>query len=178
MRRGDSTGGAATVLVSRATVPPVQHSVVLGEGQNSGLEDAVRVRRPVSLEHAGVADVEIEPVILTAVVEDLVVRVAHSLIFQFPCVLRFARKTLGLTGDGEYLASSSPDLFDHSRLAKATQLVAAWRSPQAAVEHQHNKLVLVELGVEPSGAYPDRRVEQRRDQRIVNFGGRHSEAFG
>lgn len=178
MRRGDSTGGATTVLVSRATVPPVQHSMVLGEGQNSGLEDAVRVRRPVSLEHAGVADVEIEPVILTAVVEDLVVRVADRLILQFPCVLCFARETLGLTGDGEDLASSSPDLLDDSRSSKATQLVAAWRSPQPAVEHQHDKLVLVELGVEPSGAHSDRRVEQRRDQRIVNFGGRHSEAFG
>lgn len=114
MRRGDSTGGAATVLMSGATVPPVQHSTVLAQGQNSGLEDAVRVRRPVSLEHAGVADVEIEPVILTAVVEDLVVRVAYRLIFQFPCVLGFARETLGLTGDGKELASSSPDLLDDS----------------------------------------------------------------
>ena len=178
MRRGDSTGGTTTVLVSRATVPPVQHPSVLGEGQNSGLEDAVRVRRPVSLEHAGVADVEIEPVILTAVVEDLVVRIADRLIFQFPCVLRFARKTLGLTGDGEDLASSSPDLLDDSRSSKAAQLAAAWRSPQPAVEHQHDKLVLVELGVEPPGAYPDRRVEQRRDQRIVNLGGRHAKALG
>ena len=178
MRRGDSTGGATTVLVSRATVPPVQHPSVLGEGQNPGLEDAVRVRRPVSLQHSDVADVEIEPVILTAVFEDLVVRVAHRLILQFPGVLCFAREALGLTGDGEDLASSSPDLLDDSRFSEATQLVAAWRSPQPAVEHQDDKLVLVELGVEPPAAYPDRRVEQRRDQRIVNYGGRHSEALG
>ena len=136
------------------------------------------MRRPVSLEHSGVADVEVEPVILTAVFEDLVVRVAYRLILQFPCVLGFARETLGLTGDGEDLASSSPDLLDDSRFAEAAQLAAAWRSPQPAVEHQHDELVLVELGVEPSGAYPDRRVEQRRDQRIVNFGGRHSKALG
>lgn len=178
MRRGDSTGGTATILMSRAAAPPVQHSMVLGEGQNSGLEDAVRVRRPVPLQHSGVTDVEIEPAILTAVVEDLVVRVTNRLIFQFPCVLRFARKTLGLTGDGEDLASSSPDLLDDSRSSKATQLVAAWRSPQPAVEHQHDKLVLVELGVEPPAAYSDRRVEQWRDQRIVNVGGRQSKALG
>ena len=178
MRRRDSTGGATTVLVSRATVPPVQHSSVLAEGQYPGLEDAVRVRRPVSLEYASVADVEIELAMLTTVFEDLVVRVADRLIPQLPCVLGFARKTLGLTGDGEDLASSSPDLLDDSRFSEATQLVAAWRSPQPAVEHQHDELVLVELGVEPPGAYSDRRVEQRRDQRIVNVGGRQSKALG
>lgn len=178
MRRGDSTGGTATILMSRAAAPPVQHSMVLVEGEYPSLKDAVRVRRPVSLEHPGVADVEVEPVILTAVVEDLVVRIADRLIFQFPCVLGFARQTLGLTSDGEDLASSSTDLFDDSRLAEAAQLAAAWRSPQASVEHQDDKLVLVELGVEPPAAYPDRRVEQRRDQRIVNFGGRHSKALG
>ena len=84
MRRGDSTGGATTVLMSRATVPPVQHSSVLGEVQNPGMEDAVRVRGPVSLQNCGVADVEVESVSLTAVSEDLVVRVADGLIFQFP----------------------------------------------------------------------------------------------
>ncbi len=163
--------------MSGATVPPVQHSSVLGEGQDPGLEDAVRVRRPVSLQYCAVADVEIEPS-LTAVVEDLVVRVAYRFIFQFPCVLCFACETLGLTGNGEDLASGSPDLLDDTRLCEAAQLAAAWRSPQAAVEHQDDKLVLVELGVEPPGAYPDRRVEQRRDQRIVNGGGRHSKALG
>ena len=178
MRRGDSTGGATTVLVSRATVPPVQHSSVLGEGQNPGLEDAVRVRRPVPLQYCAVADVEIELAILAAVFEDLVVRIAYRLILQFPGVLCFARETLGLTGDGKDLASGSPDLLDDSRLANAAQLAAAGRSPQPAVEHQDDELVLVELGVEPPGAYAYRRVEQRRDQRIVNFGGRHSEALG
>lgn len=178
MWRGDSTGGATTVLVSRATVPPVQHSSVFGEGQNPGLEDAVRVRRPVPLQYCAVADVEIELAILTAVSEDLVVRIAHRLVLQFPCVPCFARETLGLTGDGEDLASGSPDLLDDSRFANAAQLAAAGRSPQPAVEHQDDKLVLVELGVEPPGAYAYRRVEQRRDQRIVNFGGRHSEALG
>ncbi len=147
MRRGDSTGGATTILMSWATVPPVQHSMVLGEGQNPGLEDAVRVRGPVSLQYCCVADVEVESVSLAAVSEDLVVRVAYRLIFQFPCVLCFARETLGFTGDGEDPAARSPDLLDDSRLSKAAQLAAAWRSPQAAVEHQDDKLVLVELGV-------------------------------
>ena len=178
MRRGDSTGCATTVLVSRATVPPVQHSSVLGEGQNPGLEDAVRVRGPVPLQYCAVADVEIELANLTAVSEDLVVRIAHRLILQFPCVLCFARETLGFASDGEDLASGSPDLLDDSRFANAAQLAAAGRSPQPAVEHQDDKLVLVESGVEPPGAYAYRRVEQRRDQRIVNFGGRHSEALG
>ena len=84
MRRSDSTGGATAVLMSRAAVPPVQHSSVLGESQNPGLEDAVRVRRPVSLQYCGVADVEVESLSLTAVSEDLVVRVAYGLILQFP----------------------------------------------------------------------------------------------
>ncbi len=84
MRRSDSTGGATAILMSRATAPPVQHSSVLGKSQNPGLEDAVRVRRPVSLQYCGVADEEVEPVSLTAVSEDLVVRVAYGLILQFP----------------------------------------------------------------------------------------------
>ena len=118
MRRGDSTGGTAAILMSGATVPPVQHSSVLGEGQDSGLEDAVRVRRPVSLQYCTVADVEIEPS-LTAVVEELVVRVAYRFVLQFPCVLRFACETLGLTGNGEDLASRSPDLLDDPRFSEA-----------------------------------------------------------
>jgi len=97
-----------------ATVPAVQHSSVFGEGKYPGLEDAVRVRRPVSLQYCAVADVEIEPS-LTAVAEDLVVRVAYRFIVQFPGVLCFACKTLGLTGDGEDLASRSPDLLDDPR---------------------------------------------------------------
>ena len=177
MRRGDSTGGTTAILMSGATAPPVQHSMVLGEGQNPGLEDAVRVRRPVPLQYCAVADVEIKPS-LTAVVEDLVVRVAYRFIFQFPGVLCFACEALGLTGDREDLASRSPHLLDDTRLAEAAQLAAAWRSPQAAVKHQDHKLVLVELGVEPPGAYPDRRVEQRWNQRIVNVGGRHAKARG
>lgn len=178
MRRGDSTGGATAVLMSGATVPAVQHSSVLGESQDPGLEDAVRVRRPVSLQYCAVADVEIELTILTAVSEDLMVRVAYRLILQFPCVLCFACEALGLTGDREDLASRSPHLLDDTRLCEAAQLAAAWRSPEAAVKHQDHKLVLVELGVEPPGAHPDRRVEQRRDQRIVDVGGRHSKALG
>ena len=119
MRGGDSTGGTTAILMSGATVPPVQHSMVLGEGQDPGLEDAVRVRRPVSLQYCAVADVEIESVSLTAVAEDLVVRVADRFIFQFPCVLCFACEALGLAGDGEDLASSSPDLLDDARLCEA-----------------------------------------------------------
>lgn len=119
MRRGDSTGGTTAILMSGATVPPVQHSSVLGEGQDPGLEDAVRVRRPVSLQYCAVADVEIELAILTAVSENLMVRVAYRLILQLPCVLCFARETLGLAGDGEDLASSSPHLLDDTRPCEA-----------------------------------------------------------
>ncbi|MDE0677204.1 MAG: hypothetical protein OXH42_07690 [Acidimicrobiaceae bacterium] len=76
------------------------------------------MRRPVSLQYCAVADVEIEPS-LTAVVEDLVVRVAYCFIFQFPGVLCFACEALGLAGDGEDLASCSPDLLDDPRLCEA-----------------------------------------------------------
>ena len=129
------------------------------------------------LQDCAVVDVEIEPG-LTAIVEDLVVRVAYRFVFEFPCALCFACEALGLTGNGEDLASRSPDLLDDTRFCEAAQLAAAGGSPQAAVEHQNDKLVLVELGVEPAGSHPDRRVEQRRDQRIVNVGGRHSNALG
>lgn len=98
-------------------MPAVQHPSVLGEGQNSGLEDAVRVRRPVPLQDCAVADVEVEPS-LTAVAEDLVVRVADRFIVQFPGVLCFACEALGLTGDREDLASRRSDLLDDPRFSE------------------------------------------------------------
>ncbi len=115
---------------------------------------------------------------VAALVEDLVMRVADRLELEHPGLTRFGGQTLRLTGDGKDLAASGPNLLDDSRTPEAAQLAAAGRSPEAAIEDQNGEGVFGQLGVQPASPHPDRRVEERRDQGVIEIGRRHLKPIG
>ena len=126
---------------------------------NDRLKEALRVGGEARRlrEHPDVrVDVKVEPAALPTRIGDLVIRVAHRREVELPADLRLRGQGLRLAGDGEDRASGVTDGLRNPSLHVATQLVAAGRSPEAAVEDEDHERVSGELLLDPPLPCPPR----------------------
>src|SRR3990172_4785470 len=121
-------------------------------------------------EHVGLfVHEEIQPAARSTGTENLVMWITDAREAELPDLRGLRRKALRFTRHADDCVTGIANRIGHSGRFIASQLEATRRSPEPAIEDNHDESVLCQLIVEPAPPHTDRRVEMRGDHAVIGF---------